>query len=107
MRRSLTKHVITLAVMLGLLSSATGCGSKVNGKYSGMLGAVTIEFKSGKAIVTATTLGNTSSETDDYTVDGDRVTVKSTTKDGDMVFTIQKDGTLQEATLGTFTKVAS
>jgi hypothetical protein len=93
--------------MLGLFTSTIGCGSKVDGKYSGMLGMLTIEFKSGKAIVTSKALGNTSSETDDYTVDGDTVTVKTKTKDGDIVFKIQKDGSLQEATLGTFTKVAS
>jgi hypothetical protein len=107
MRRSLIQHVVTLAVMLGLLTSTSGCGSKVDGKYSGMLGMVTIEFKSGKAIVTSTALGSTSSETDDYTVDGNAVTIKSKTKDGNMVLTIQKDGSLQEATLGAFYKVAS
>jgi hypothetical protein len=107
MHRSLIQNVATLAVMVGLLTSTIGCGSKVDGKYSGMLGMVTIEFKSGKAIVTSKALGNTSSETDDYTIDGDTVTVKSKTKDGDMTFKIQKDGSLQEVTLGAFTKVSS
>jgi hypothetical protein len=106
MRRSLIQNVVTFAVMLGLFTSTIGCGSKVDGKYSGMLGMVTIEFKSGKATVTSKALGPTSTETDDYTVDGDTITVKTNTKDGNITFKIQKDGSLQEATMGTFTKVS-
>jgi hypothetical protein len=65
---------------------------------------VTVEFKSGKATITTKLLGNTSTDTADYTVDGDTVTVK--TKTGSMAFKIQKDGSLQ-GPQGTLTKIAS
>jgi hypothetical protein len=57
-----------------------------------------IEFSGGKATLSDMT-GHT--ETDDYTVEGNTVTVKS--KNGDVKFTIMQDGSL-EGMLGTFKK---
>jgi hypothetical protein len=104
MRRPLIQNVATIAIMLGLITSTLGCGSKVDGKYSGADGLFTVEFKSGKATLTTKMLGNTSTDTADYTVDGDTVTIK--TKMGNVELKIQKDGSLQ-GPQGTLTKAAS
>jgi hypothetical protein len=75
-------------VYLGV--AVAGCGSKPDGKYSDPSGTMSIEFKSGKAIVS--TMGNP--ETCDYTMDGDKITVKSASGQA-LVFTLMKDGTIQ------------
>jgi hypothetical protein len=103
MRRPFIQNVATFAIMLGLVTATIGCGSKVDGKYSGADGLFTVELKSGKATLTTKMLGNTSTDTADYTVDGDTVTIKP--KGGDMAFKIQKDGSLQ-GPQGTLTKTA-
>ena len=97
--KSATLVGVVLAVSLGL--GIAGCKPKIDGKYTAAEGAVSIEFKSGKATLS----GMGQSETADYTVDGDKITVK--TKDsGDVVFTIQPDGSIQGNGV-TFKKAAS
>jgi hypothetical protein len=93
MFRSLLGKVCTVCLIAWMSISLAGCGSKVSGKYVGGGGVMTIDFESGKATVTSQMLGNTDSETADYTVNGDTVTIKI--KDGDMNLTIMKDGSLQ------------
>ena len=95
MKTSTVRRLIAVAFPLCLAILLAGCGSKVEGKYSDKEGVETIELKSGKATFTAA--GNT--QTCDYTVDGDKITLTGTP----IVFTINKDGTLQAGN-DTFTK---
>lgn len=76
--------VVVLAVFLA------GCHPKYEGKYVGAANMVTIELKSGKATVSDSSGG--APEVDDYTVNGDKITIKS--KNGDIDLTIMQDGTL-------------
>ncbi len=74
-----------------LAVAIVGCGgSKLSGKYASDGNALTVEFKSGQAVL-ADVLG--SSETVDYTVNGSSVTLKSKQR-GDLQFTINSDGSL-------------
>ena len=102
MSKSALSRVVVLALAIGLGMALAGCGSKPEGKYVGGGGAMSIEFKSGKATITA--LGNT--ETCDYTVDGDKITVTNPKAPGGaLIFTIMKDGSLQGGG-ETYTKAA-
>ena len=62
----------------------------MSGKYVSDGALMTLEFKSGQANL-SDALGN--NETDDYTVSGSTLTVKSKQR-GDMQFTIMQDGSL-------------
>jgi len=87
------------AVLMGICIS--GCGSKLDGKYIGAGNMVTIELNSGKATITDSAASTT--ETDDYIVDGDKITIKG--KQGDIVLTKMQDGTLSAPfPLGDFKK---
>ncbi|HEX3355342.1 MAG TPA: hypothetical protein VHS31_00070 [Tepidisphaeraceae bacterium] len=98
-----TRTKILAPIVLGLALCITGCGSKIDGKYIGAGNMVTIELKSGKATITDSSAGTT--ETDDYTVDGDKITIKA--KQGDLLLTRMQDGTLSAPyPLGDFKKSA-
>ena len=97
---STLRRLLLVGMIAWLGAVIVGCKSKLEGKYVGTAGAVAVEFKSGKAILT-TALGE--SETDDYTVDGNKITVKS--KTGDLPFTLMNDGSI-EGPLGTLKKSA-
>ena len=97
---SLTRRVVVVLSIAWITTAIGGCHSKPEGKYVGAGGMAAIEFKGDKAILTSPTGG---SETDDYTVDGDKITIKS--KAGDLSFTLMKDGSLEGA-FGTFKKSA-
>jgi hypothetical protein len=80
----------------------TGCGHKVSGIYKPVNSAsmiTALNFISDGKVETSSALGT---ETDTYVVQGDQVTIK----DGNdtTVFTIDKDGSLDEETLGRFVK---
>jgi hypothetical protein len=90
-------------VLAALLVFVVGCDHGPSGKYTAQGGVASIEFKGGKAILNSE-IGGHVSETDDYTVEGNTITVKSPT--GDLKFTIMQDGSL-EGMLGTFKKAAS
>lgn len=103
MRTSLFRRMLVVSSVLWL-GTTLGCpGSGLDGKYVMQGGVASLELKGDKAILTSE-LGGHQTETDDYTVKGDQITVKS--KDaGDLVFTRMKDGSL-EGMLGTFRKSA-
>jgi hypothetical protein len=102
MKNSLLRRSLLVVLLAGISVSVIGCGSRVSGKYVADGGGMTVEFKSGKAILTS---GSGQSETDDFTVDGDTVTIKSSAA-GDMKFTIMQDGSLS-GMLGTLRKAAN
>jgi hypothetical protein len=79
-----------MGMLMCLAVGIAGCGSKVSGKYVSDGGAMTVEFKSGQAVL-SDILGN--SETCDYTVSDSTVTLKSKQR-GDIILTITKDGDL-------------
>ena len=101
MHKSLCRRLLVATTILWLATSI-GCGSKVKGKYVADGGGMAVEFKSGKAILTSAT---GESETDDYTVDGDKITIKSVKAGGDIPFTLMQDGSLQ-GPFGTLKKSA-
>ena len=99
----MNKRAFRLCLIPGIifLGALSGCGSKIDGKYVGAANMVTIEFSSGKATITDSMAGTT--ETADYTFDGDKVTIKS--KQGDIALTKMQDGTLAAPfPLGSFKK---
>ena len=96
------RYAIRCALAVGLMALLVGCSKGLSGKYTMQGGAASIEFKDGKAILSDLS-GQV--ETDDYTVEGNTVTVKS--KTGDVKFTIMQDGSLEGGPLGTFKKAAS
>ena len=95
------RYAIRGVVLAGLLVVAAGCDHGPSGKYTAQNGA-SIEFKSGKATLTDQT-GPV--ETDDYTVEGSTITLKS--KSGDVKLTIMQDGSIEGGVFGTFKKAAS
>jgi hypothetical protein len=98
------RYAIRWALAAGLTVLMVGCSkSGPSGKYTMQGGVLSIEFKDGKAILSSD-IGGHESETDDYTVEGNVVTVKG--KTGDVKLTIMQDGSL-EGNLGTFKKAAS
>jgi hypothetical protein len=82
--------------------AAVACGggnSKLDGVYHGVTGGpITLTIKGGKAIMQI----GTESKTLDYKVDGNTLTILDP-KEGDVVFTINDDGTLN-GQLGVMTK---
>ena len=84
-------RICSLTLIVGLAMCLGGCKPKFEGKYIGVGNMVSIEFKSGKATISDTT-GTAPPEVADYTVDGDKITVKA--KTGDIPFTLMQDGTL-------------
>lgn len=103
-RRSIVNVVITffLVVLVGCSGSTAGGGSatnKLDGVYHGVTGGpITLTIKEGKATLQ---VGN-ESKTLDYKVDGNKLTILDP-KEGDAVFTINDDGTLNSE-LGVMTK---
>jgi hypothetical protein len=90
----------SLVLVLGLVGglALSGCGDGLSGnKYetTGVAaGAMSVEFKSGGKVA-ITMLGMTKEA--DYTKDGDKVTLKNPggiAAAGDLVFTVNKDGSL-------------
>ena len=88
--RWLKMSALPLLVILPLM--VAGCDKKPDGKYLDPLGVMSIEFKSGKANFA---VGNESKALD-YTVDGNKVSIKSPDgKNEPMVLTYDpKDDTL-------------
>jgi hypothetical protein len=97
--RHMAAFVIAGAVTLVL--AGCGGGSNLDGVYHGVTGGpITLTIKSGKATVQ---IAN-ESKTLDYKVDGKKLTILDP-KEGDVVFTINDDGTLN-GELGIMTKKA-
>jgi hypothetical protein len=98
---------VMLASLLAL--SLAGCASKGSStakKLDGVYhqpggGPATLTIKEGKAIMTI----GTETQTLDYKVEGNKLTLLNP-KEGDVVFTINDDGTLNSQ-LGSFTKSAT
>jgi hypothetical protein len=86
-----------IALLLGVFIA--GCGSKVSGKYVGIAGA-SMTF-SGSQVTLADQSGIT--ETCDYTVDGNTITIKSKSG-GDLKLTLNSDGSIDAGLLGAFKK---
>src|SRR3954468_12621505 len=99
-RRSLILAAVCVCACL------PGCTEKLDGKYAAPGGMATIEFKSGKANISSPDIAGsrTHQETADYSENGNTITIKS--RDGDMVFTRLKDGSL-EGPMGNWKKAAS
>ena len=84
--------VLTLALVAcsGAGSGASGASAKLDGVYHGVGGGpITITIKDNKAIVQ---IAN-ESKTLDYKVEGKKLTIINP-QEGDLVFTINDDGTL-------------
>jgi hypothetical protein len=91
MSKSIFRSFLIGCLSIWMATSVIGCGSKVSGKYADPTGTMSADFKSGKVSLA---MGGQPVEEDDYTVDGDKVTVKN--KNGEnVVFTIASDGSLQ------------
>lgn len=98
-----TLRRIILVCMLAFLGlAASGCGFKPDGKYVAGSGVMTVEFNSGQATIT-TMMGQ--SETCDYSVSGNQITIHSKNA-GDLVLTHMQDGSLQGNGI-TLTKAAN
>jgi hypothetical protein len=78
---------------VGLALTAVGCGSRLTGTYENDSGAISLEFRSGKAYVTM--LAGTVEL--DYQVQRDKVIL--TNHGGNVVLVRHEDGTL-EGTMG-------
>jgi hypothetical protein len=95
------RHLVGLLVVY-IVVACVGCGggsSKLDGVYHGVTGGpITITLKSGKATVAV----GTESKTLDYKVEGNKLTILDP-KEGNVVFTINDDGTLNSE-LGVMTK---
>ena len=97
------RFAIRGVLLASLLVLAAGCDHGPSGKYTAQTG-MSMEFKSGKVML-GDPNPNVPVETDDYTVDGNTITIKS--KNGDAKFTIMQDGSIEGGPLGTFKKAAS
>lgn len=91
MSKNIVRQFLIVAVVAWLGIGIAGCGKSISGKYVGGNGTMSIEFDHGKATVDGVTGG---SESDDYTMDGDKITVKTGVANGDMIFTQNPDGSL-------------
>jgi len=102
MRTHVSRHVVAGLIFSVLTLVVAGCGggdSKLDGVYHGVTGGpITLTIKSGKATMQ---VGN-ESKTLDYKVEGNKLTILDP-KDGDAVFTINDDGTLNSE-IGVMTK---
>jgi hypothetical protein len=99
------RQLLVFGIIATLFAAVPGCRSnKFEGKYVGVGNMVTIEFKDGKATITDSTGG--APEIADYTVDGDKITIKA--KAGDMQFTKMQDGSIAAPwPIGNLQKAAS
>ena len=79
----------TLAILALGLSLMPGCASRLSGTYENDNGAISVEFKSGKAYVTM--LAGTMEV--DYQVKQDKIIL--TNHGGNVVLTRHEDGTLE------------
>jgi hypothetical protein len=99
MRTSLVSRIVAAGVICLICLTFGGCGGAgMEGTYHA--GGMVLDFKGDK--VTMTAMGE--SQTLDYKVDGDKVTIVNP-KEGDLVLTRNSDGSLNSA-FGTFTKTA-
>ena len=96
MRTALVSRIVVVGVICLMVWGCGGGG--MTGTYHG--GGMVLDFKGDKVTVTA--MGE--SETLDYKVDADKVTIINP-KEGDLVLTRNSDGSLNSA-FGTFTKSA-
>jgi hypothetical protein len=95
MRARPSMRILALASTLAL-ASVPGCGSKIDGTYADSTGMATVTFKpNGKA--TFKTIAGTQDDVD-YTVDGDKVTLKIA--GSDVTLTRTSDGSLTMAGTG-------
>ena len=101
MKAPLRKTMLAGSVVWALLAFA-GCAYNPDGRYESANGAMVVEFKSGKALVTLLTAGTKELN---YEVKGDRVILNL---EGDRVtLTRNKDGSLESPTVGKLTKKGS
>ena len=102
-RRAVSGALVSLAVV-GLVACGGGSGGSttLDGFYRGVAGGpITLNIKNGKATVSVAN----ESKTLDYKVSGNKLTVLNP-QEGDIVFTINPDGTLNSE-LGIMTKKTS
>ena len=103
LRRALSGVLVSL-IVVGLVAcgGGSGGGNKLDGFYTGVPGSpITLNIKDGKATVSVAN----ESKTLDYKVSGNKLTVLNP-QEGDIVFTINPDGTLNSE-LGIMTKKTS
>ena len=95
--------VLVSLIVAGLVACGGGSGgNKLDGFYTGVPGSpITLNIKDGKATVSVAN----ESKTLDYKVSGNKLTVLNP-QEGDIVFTINPDGTLNSE-LGIMTKKTS
>ncbi len=103
LRRALSGVLVSL-IVVGLVAcgGGSGGGNTLDGFYTGVPGSpITLNIKDGKATVSVAN----ESKTLDYKVSGNKLTVLNP-QEGDIVFTINPDGTLNSE-LGIMTKKTS
>jgi len=98
-RSVLRATMFAMIACTGLLLA--GC-DKVKGTYSDPAGALTIDFKGGGKANMSMPLAGTKEVT--YDVSGDKVTVHGPAGVGDIVFTINSDGSLSGGSFATLKK---
>ena len=111
LRRTVAGAIVGLSVLVllgcsgagsGSSSSGSGSASTLDGFYHGVMGGpITLTIKGGKATLNVAN----ESKTMDYKVVGNKLTILNP-KEGDIVFTINDDGTLN-GELGIMTKKSS
>ena len=90
---------LVLLALVGCAGGGSSASSKLDGVYHGVTGGpITLTIKDGKATVQ---VGN-ESKTLEYKVEGNKLTILDP-KDGNAVFTINDDGTLNSE-LGIMTR---
>lgn len=103
LHRAVSGAILSL-VVVGFVACGGGSagGNKLDGFYTGVPGSpITLNIKDGKATVSVAN----ESKTLDYKVSGNKLTVLNP-QEGDIVFTINPDGTLNSE-LGIMTKKTS
>jgi hypothetical protein len=96
MNRLFLRNALLLAAFVSMVLIPAGCGPALSGKYETPGGVLSLEFRSGKAII-GNEFGKTESE---YEVQGDTIVLKQT----GLTLTRNPDGTISYI-LGTFSKV--
>lgn len=97
--RCILAGIGTCVLAFTLVACSGGAGGNLDGVYHGVTGGpITLTIKGGKATVTVAN----ESKTMDYKVDGNKLTLLDP-KEGNVVFTINDDGTLN-GELGVMTK---
>ena len=101
MRDCLFRKLFVGILLFAASVAFAGCngGEPLSGTYHTEGGGFTLDFKDGK--VTVTTLGQ--SETFEYKVDGDKITILKFDQGKDLELTRNSDGSLNSP-VGTFTK---